>query len=59
MKYRLKKGVEVRPYGVNSLINNDNLTDSIAEHLIASGRVTKDDFEVVKAHEAKQETIKK
>jgi hypothetical protein len=43
-KYKLKEGVVLRPYGVNSLIDNNNLTDSIAELLIEKGRAKKEDF---------------
>jgi len=43
--YRLKEGIELHPCGENSLINNDNLTDAIAEFLIESGRASLEDFE--------------
>lgn len=37
-KYELKDGVTLQPYGVNSLINNENLTDEIAEFLLETGK---------------------
>lgn len=43
-KYVLKKGVVLRPYGVNSLLDNSNLTDSIAELMIKKGRADLSDF---------------
>lgn len=45
-KYKLKEGVELRPYGANSLITNDNLTDSIAEHLLSTNKADTKDFEI-------------
>ena len=43
-KYKLKDGVVLRPYGVNSFIDNSNLTDTIAELLIKKGRAKDSDF---------------
>lgn len=43
-KYKLKEGKILRPYGVNSALTNDNLTDDIAELLIKKGKATKEDF---------------
>ena len=43
-KYILKDGIVLRPYGVNSLLDNSNLTDSIAELMIKKGRAEKSDF---------------
>ncbi len=43
-RYKLKEGLILKPYGVNSLIDNNNLTDSIAEMLIQKGRAKKEDF---------------
>lgn len=43
-KYKLKDGITLKPYGVNSLIDNSNLTDSIAELLIKKGIAKKEDF---------------
>jgi len=37
-KYELKDGITLQPYGVNSLINNENLTDEIAEFLLETGK---------------------
>lgn len=45
-KYKLKKGVILRPAGADSLIDNENLTDAIAEYLIESGKANKEDFEI-------------
>lgn len=42
--YKLKSGIELRPYGVNSLVTAENLTDEIAELLIKKGRANKEDF---------------
>ncbi len=44
-KYKLKEGVSLRPYGEGSLITNENLTDTIAEHLLDAGRASEEDFE--------------
>jgi hypothetical protein len=33
-KYSIKEGVDFRPYGPNSLITNDQLTDELAAHFI-------------------------
>lgn len=44
-KYKLKKGVVLKPYGDRSEINNDNLTDEIAEFLIETKKARKEDFE--------------
>lgn len=52
-KYKFKEGFEV-VYSYNSKINNDNLTDEIAEHLLAKGTVKESDFEQIE----KKETIK-
>ena len=45
-KYKLKEGVVLRPYGYQSLIDNSNLTDSIAELLIKKGKADKTDFTI-------------
>ena len=45
MEYRLKEGVELRPYGPTSLVNNDNLTDEIAVYLLETGKAQPSDFE--------------
>jgi len=52
-KYKLKEGVVIRPNGAMTEINNDNLTDAIAEYLIESGKATKEDFESGKAETKK------
>lgn len=44
-KYKLKEGVVIHPNGAQTTIDNDNLTDAIAEHLIEAGKATNDDFE--------------
>jgi hypothetical protein len=49
--YKFKDGFEV-VYSSNSKINNDNLTDELALHLLAKGTVKESDFE-----NFKQETI--
>ncbi len=49
--YKFKEGFEV-VYSSNSKINNDNLTDELALHLLAKGTVKESDFE-----NFKQETI--
>ena len=43
-KYKLKEGIILNPYGVNSKIDNTNLTDGIAELLIKNGKAKKTDF---------------
>ena len=43
-KYKLKEGVELRPYGPNTQITNENLTDAIAMFLIETGKAKKEDF---------------
>ena len=43
-KYKLKEGLILRPYGVNSALTNDNLTDEIAEFLIETNKANKEDF---------------
>lgn len=47
-KYKLKEGVVINPFGLSSVIDNDNLTDEIAEYLIESGKASKEDFETIK-----------
>jgi len=47
-KYKIKEGYEIRPYGVNSIVNNDNLTDDIAEFLIDTNKAKKEDFIITK-----------
>ncbi len=56
-KYSLKEGVILRPYGVNSSITNENLTDSIAELLIKKGKATKEDF-IIKEIKKQRKTVK-
>ena len=43
-KYTLKNGVILKPYGVNSKVTNDNLTDSMAELFLKNGKAKKTDF---------------
>ena len=52
-KYTLKEGVVLQPYGVNSLVTEENLTDEIAELLIKKGKATKEDF-IIKLTKQKQ-----
>jgi hypothetical protein len=40
-KYELKEGVVLRPFGTGT-ITNDNLTDDIAEWLLESGKLKKE-----------------
>lgn len=42
--YQFKKGLSCSFYGAANVIDNSNLTDSIAEHLIASNKADKKDF---------------
>jgi len=53
-KYTLKDGVVLKPYGENSLIDNSNITDAIAEMLIAKGRAKKEDFKQVTTKKTKK-----
>lgn len=43
-KWILKEGIVLRPYGVNSKIDNSNLTDEFAELFMSDGRAKKEDF---------------
>ena len=43
-KYILKEGIVLRPYGVNSLIDNSNLTDVMAELFLKNGKAKTEDF---------------
>lgn len=47
-KYTLKEGVVLKPFGANTTITNENLTDEIAEYLLESGKATKEQFELIK-----------
>ena len=58
-KYILKDGVVLRPYGVKSLIDNSNITDPIAEMLIAKGRAKASDFKTTRQTNKKQIKNKK
>lgn len=51
---KLKEGVEIRPFGASSLINNENLTDNIALYLLESGKADKEDFEELPKLKQKQ-----
>ena len=53
-KYTLKEGVVLRPFGQGSLIDNSNLTDSIAELLISKGRARKEDFKPIVTNKKKK-----
>jgi len=44
MIYKLKDGVVIRPYGINSIVTKENLTDEIAELLIKKDKAKKTDF---------------
>lgn len=52
-KYTLKEGVVLRPYGVNSELTNDNITDGIVELLIKKGKAKETDF-IIKKQVKKQ-----
>jgi hypothetical protein len=43
-KYILKEGIVLRPYGVNSRLDNTNITDAIAKLGIKKGWAKKTDF---------------
>lgn len=53
-KYTLKEGVILRPYGVNSKLTNENLTDAIAELLIKKGKAKTTDFIALKQTKTKK-----
>jgi hypothetical protein len=46
-KYILKEGFELAPFGEDSKIDANNITDAIAEYLIEVGRASLDDFEPI------------
>lgn len=58
-KYILKEGIVLHPYGVNSLLDNSNLTDDIAEMLIKRGDVQLSDFIEQKKEISTNKKIKK
>ena len=43
-KYKLKDGVILKPYGVDSKVDNSNLTDTMAELFLDNGKAKKEDF---------------
>jgi len=47
-KYILKDGVVLRPYGVNSKLDNSNITDSIAILGLKKGWAKEEDFKQTK-----------
>jgi hypothetical protein len=54
-KYTFKEGFSCHPFGAQCQeINNENLTDEIAEFLIESGRVAEDVFETKEVKPKKQ-----
>ena len=57
-RYKLKEGVILRPFGVNSKLDNSNLTDSIAVLLIKKGRASKEDFIIATPKRTKQKQQK-
>lgn len=57
-KYKLKKDVEYR-YGHNTVINHTNITDSIAENMLAKGRLSLSDFEDLAEEKEEIKTTKK
>lgn len=44
IKAELKEGVVLHPFGLNSKIDNSNLTNEIASLLLKKGRAKKEDF---------------
>lgn len=56
--YKFKEGFEV-VYSSISKINNDNLTDEIAIHLLAKGTVKESDFENLEQQTTNIKTTKK
>lgn len=56
--YKFKEGFEV-VYSSISKINNDNLTDEIALHLLAKGTVKESDFENLEQQTTNIKTTKK
>lgn len=53
-EYELKDGVILRPFGENSLIDNNNLTDTIAKFLLEQGRAKLTDFKEIKNNNNKK-----
>tara|TARA_R110000796_G_scaffold97429_1_gene204403 strand:+ start:3189 stop:3395 length:207 start_codon:yes stop_codon:yes gene_type:complete len=58
-KYTLKEGVVLRPYGVNSLLTNEYLTDDVVEMLINKGRAELTDFIIKEDKKVIKKQIKK
>ena len=58
-KYTLKEGVVLRPYGVNSLLTNEYLTDDVVEMLIKKGRAELTDFIIKEDKKVIKKQIKK
>lgn len=56
--YKFKEGFEV-VYSSISKINNDNLTDELALHLLAKGTVKESDFENLEQQTTNIKTTKK
>jgi len=46
-KAKIQEGHELRPYGANSLITQEDLTDEIAVMLLESGRVLPESFKTL------------
>ncbi len=50
------EGVEIRPFGANSLLNPNDLTDELAVWLLDSGRATKAEFKTLPTGWKEKET---
>ena len=42
---KLKEGLVLKPFGANSVIDNSNITDEIAQWLLETEKAKKEDFE--------------
>ena len=47
-KYTLKEGVVLHPHGLRTRVDNSNLTDELAQHLIKKGQAKKEQFNIKK-----------
>ena len=57
-KYKLKEGVVIFPYGSNTKIDKNNLTDEIAEYLLATKKATLEQFEKLETKIKQPKTTK-
>lgn len=51
---KLKDNVVLRPFGLNSCIDNSNITNDIAKWLLDNGKAKKEDFEILPKQEEKE-----